>query len=157
MPASRRQLALKVMKEAEGASLIGKIISRFIGDFIALSRDRAPSSLRIDEGQPLRCHPRGVGVIYTLAHCHEHGQRASCPPRASPSLGGEAGDRSSDSFLSLNRMWKGCIAISRCDPDPICCWNAVTTSGGATDRPQSAWGGPSPDAIRRGQAVSKLR
>ena len=37
MPASRRQLALKDMKEAEGASLIGKISSRFTGDFMALS------------------------------------------------------------------------------------------------------------------------
>jgi hypothetical protein len=36
MPASRRQLALKDMKEAEGASLTGKISSRFTEDFIAL-------------------------------------------------------------------------------------------------------------------------
>jgi hypothetical protein len=37
MPASRRQLALKDMKDAEGASLIGKISSRFTGDFMALT------------------------------------------------------------------------------------------------------------------------
>jgi hypothetical protein len=36
MPASRRQMALKEMKEAEGASLIGKMSSRVTGDFIAL-------------------------------------------------------------------------------------------------------------------------
>jgi hypothetical protein len=36
MPASRRQLALKDMKQAEGASLIGKISLRFTGDFMAL-------------------------------------------------------------------------------------------------------------------------
>ena len=44
MPASRRQLALKDMKEAEGASLIGKISSRFTGDFIALRPRSAPYS-----------------------------------------------------------------------------------------------------------------
>jgi len=37
MPASRRQLALNDIKEAEGASLIGKISSRFTGDFMALT------------------------------------------------------------------------------------------------------------------------
>ena len=37
MPASRRQLALKDMNEADGASLIGKISSRFTGDFIVLT------------------------------------------------------------------------------------------------------------------------
>ena len=38
--------------------------------------------------------PMGSCVTYTLAYCHQHGQRVSCSPRASPSLGGEAGDRS---------------------------------------------------------------
>jgi hypothetical protein len=41
IPASRRQLALKDMKDAEGASLIGKISSRFTGDFMALTTDRS--------------------------------------------------------------------------------------------------------------------
>ena len=34
MPASRRQLALKDMKEADGASMMGKISSRFTADFM---------------------------------------------------------------------------------------------------------------------------
>jgi hypothetical protein len=37
MPASRRQLAFKDMKEADGASLIGKISSRFTGDCMILT------------------------------------------------------------------------------------------------------------------------
>jgi hypothetical protein len=37
MPASRRQLALTDMKDAERASLIGKISSRFTDDFMALT------------------------------------------------------------------------------------------------------------------------
>jgi hypothetical protein len=37
MPSPQRQPALKDMKDAEGASLIGKISSRFTGDLMALT------------------------------------------------------------------------------------------------------------------------
>jgi hypothetical protein len=38
MPASRRQLALKDMNEADGAPWIGKISCRFTGAFMVLTR-----------------------------------------------------------------------------------------------------------------------
>jgi hypothetical protein len=75
MPASRRQLALKDMKDAEGASLIGKISSRFTGESMAVStnrpfllvQDEPFFSFRTNWGRSPRCHPRRVRVIYTLA------------------------------------------------------------------------------------------
>ena len=60
MPASRRQLALKDMKEAEGASLIGKISSRFTGDSMALSALIGPFfSLGTDWGAAGTMSPTG--------------------------------------------------------------------------------------------------
>jgi hypothetical protein len=56
MPASRRQLALKDMKDAEGASLIGKISSRFTGESMAVSTNR-PFLLAQDELGPLAKMP----------------------------------------------------------------------------------------------------
>ena len=64
MPASRRQLALKDMKEADGASMMGKISSRFTADFMGLTPFFSLDRLG---GGRLRCHLRTVRVIYTLA------------------------------------------------------------------------------------------
>jgi hypothetical protein len=50
MPASKRQLALNDMNEADGASLIGKISSRFTGAFMVLTPKGPPLFRRIDWG-----------------------------------------------------------------------------------------------------------
>ena len=86
MPASRRQLALKDMKEAEGASLIGKISSRFTGDSMALSALIGPFfSLGTDWGAAGTMSPTG-------SSCHlyfgaEHRQCVSCSPSAASRSG----------------------------------------------------------------------
>jgi hypothetical protein len=59
MPASRRQLALKDMKDAEGASLIGKISSRFTGESMAVLTNRR-FLLAQDELGPLAKMPAAV-------------------------------------------------------------------------------------------------
>ena len=67
MPASRRQLALKDMKEADGASLIGKISSRFTKDSMVLTPNGLFFLAQDGLGAAAKMSPQGVRVIYTLA------------------------------------------------------------------------------------------
>jgi hypothetical protein len=82
MPASRRQLALKDMKDAEGASLIGKISSRFTAESMAVSK----SGLSSRSGRSPSWHPRGFvsSILWRRVTSTQKSIKVISAPRANP-------------------------------------------------------------------------